>query len=210
MAVISPRLAKMKFMKRKSEAERARKMQKALTRKRKASQWTCNDPDLGEASLIILDEDESFKNRFMLGRRSFGGYNVNIENVNATAIGGARAKAQLKGSVSDEQMAQRYDKFVGLRGKKAEEYERRREGKSKRENDDASRSSKSHVKGKNKRRREGGGGGGTGARETRRGRDSASRNTGGSTCDQARKRPKGERGGSELKRKPFKKPRDVL
>uniref|UniRef100_A0A7S2TWX5 M-phase phosphoprotein 6 n=1 Tax=Lotharella oceanica TaxID=641309 RepID=A0A7S2TWX5_9EUKA len=126
---LSGRLKAMKFMRRKAEAEERIKLEKERNRKRKAAQWTTDAADSGSSSLVIVDDDDPYATRFILGRRSFGGFNPNVEKINAEAMGKVRGKKMMKGAVSDAEMAQRYTKFVGMRGKKAEKYDKKRGSK---------------------------------------------------------------------------------
>jgi len=127
--VLSKKLSEMKFMKRKSEAQRIQKLQKARTKKKKEAQWT-NERTSGcssasPSSWIIFenedDPDTHYINQpYILGRRSFGGFNPVIDAINEEATSIYNGKRAKKNSVSDAEMAHRYEKFVGLRGTKAE------------------------------------------------------------------------------------------
>ncbi|GAB5353984.1 hypothetical protein AAMO2058_000080800 [Amorphochlora amoebiformis] len=121
---LSSRIKNMKFMKRKEEARVREKIIKDRNRKRKASQWTSETKT--DSTLVILEEDKMYDTRFMLGRRSFGGFNKTIAKINSQASGKYRGKKQTKSAVSDQEMANRYEKFVGMRGENAERYERKK------------------------------------------------------------------------------------
>mmetsp|Transcript_47 Transcript_47/g.66 ORF Transcript_47/g.66 Transcript_47/m.66 type:complete len:184 (-) Transcript_47:81-632(-) len=126
-------------MKRKAEAQRIQKLQKARIRKKKEAQWTnegggggktSGSSSVSPSSLIIFenedDPDSHYINKpYILGRRSFGGFNPVIDAINEEALSIHIGKKIKKSSVSDKEMTHRYEKFVGLRGTKAEKYERR-------------------------------------------------------------------------------------
>eukprot|EP00472_Partenskyella_glossopodia_P014693 CAMPEP_0197524418 /NCGR_PEP_ID=MMETSP1318-20131121/9105_1 /TAXON_ID=552666 /ORGANISM="Partenskyella glossopodia, Strain RCC365" /LENGTH=169 /DNA_ID=CAMNT_0043077371 /DNA_START=33 /DNA_END=542 /DNA_ORIENTATION=+ len=140
----------MKFMKRKEEAEIRQKLERERKKKRKAAQWNTEDRT-DSSSVVIAEEDEMHKTRFMMGRRSFGGFNPNVTNNNAIAMGTYRGNKQLKNAVSEEEMAKRYKKFVGMRGSKAEAHDNRRNRKRSNKSSDR-RSPKGKDRGSNKGR----------------------------------------------------------
>jgi hypothetical protein len=104
--------------------------------------------------LILIDGEDPWHTRYMLGRRSFGDFNPTITKMNREAMGDSRGAEQQRGAITDREMAQRYDKFIGLRGKSVDAYAKRRGRPAKK-----GQAIGENIGGSNKKQRKGGGGG---------------------------------------------------
>eukprot|EP01116_Phalansterium_solitarium_P011775 TRINITY_DN27553_c0_g1_i1.p3 TRINITY_DN27553_c0_g1~~TRINITY_DN27553_c0_g1_i1.p3 ORF type:complete len:134 (+),score=39.02 TRINITY_DN27553_c0_g1_i1:77-478(+) len=106
---LSKNLSKMKFMQRIEQAEQRQQQEQALARELRDSHWSTSGVGKG----IALPDDQNVALSRKPGRRSFGGFNPNVENIGKAPAPVAPPPAQEAPDVSDAEMAQRYDKRKG-------------------------------------------------------------------------------------------------
>jgi M-phase phosphoprotein-6 len=106
---LSSRLKDMKFMKRKEESNLRTKLEQERARDEESMRWTVTSA--AGASVVVDDEDDAPSMVRVPGRRSFGGFNQNVEKIVSDSKLtveqlAARAAAE-QDSINDEEMASR-------------------------------------------------------------------------------------------------------
>ena len=108
-------------MQRKEEGRRRAQLEKERTDMLNSFKWAVGTKGSkrnasGSDSDSDEEEEEDVRPKFIPGRRSYGGFNTKVENLVSEAKAGTAADEAEEETVSNEQMASRYGKYVGLRG----------------------------------------------------------------------------------------------